>query len=75
MLSEFIPRYGLPMWQLLLLSLYIFGGSTADLLAGGGGTRFRASRTCGSMSLRCLKCFAQPSIGSKQSAGRLPKPG
>jgi hypothetical protein len=45
LLGQFIPRYGLPMWQLLLLSFYIFVGRTADLFAGGG-TRFRASRTC-----------------------------
>jgi hypothetical protein len=31
LLTEFIPRYVLPMWQLLLLSLYIFVGGTADL--------------------------------------------
>ena len=35
LLGEFIPRYGLPMWQLLLLSLYIFVGRTADLFATG----------------------------------------
>jgi len=34
LLGAFLPRYGLPMWQLLLLSLYIFVGRTADLLAG-----------------------------------------
>ena len=28
--AEFIPRYGLPMWQLLLLSLYILMGVIAD---------------------------------------------
>ncbi|HWM26211.1 MAG TPA: hypothetical protein VNP98_15450 [Chthoniobacterales bacterium] len=33
LLSEFLPRYALPMWQLLLLSLYLFAGTTADLLA------------------------------------------
>jgi hypothetical protein len=33
LVGEFIPRYGLPMWQLLLLSLYLFIGRTADLLA------------------------------------------
>ena len=33
LLGEFIPRYALPMWQLLLLSLYIFVGATADLCA------------------------------------------
>jgi len=32
-LGEFIPRYGLPMWQLLLLSLYTFAGKTFDLFA------------------------------------------
>src|ERR1700682_4302092 len=31
LLGAFIPRYGLPMRQLLLLSLYIFVGGTADL--------------------------------------------
>ena len=40
LLGEFIPRYGLPMWQLLLLSLYIFVGRTADLFATGGFKRF-----------------------------------
>jgi hypothetical protein len=40
LLGEFIPRYGLPMWQLLLLSLNIIVGTTADLFASGG-TRFR----------------------------------
>lgn len=33
LLSEFLPRYVLPMWQLLLLSLYLFVGTTADLVA------------------------------------------
>jgi hypothetical protein len=33
LLGEFIPRYGLPMWQLLLLSFYIFVGRSGDLLA------------------------------------------
>lgn len=33
LLGEFIPRYGLPTWQLLLLSLYTFVGKTADLSA------------------------------------------
>jgi hypothetical protein len=46
LLGEFIPRYGLPMWQLLLLSLYIFAGGTADLFASGG-TAFRAPGTSG----------------------------
>jgi hypothetical protein len=36
LLTEFLPRYVLPMWQLLLLSFCILGGSTADLLARGG---------------------------------------
>ncbi len=44
LLTEFLPRYALPMWQLLLLSLYLFVGAAADLFASGG-TRFRASRT------------------------------
>jgi hypothetical protein len=33
LLGAFLPRYGLPMWQLLLLSLYIFVGRTADFFA------------------------------------------
>ena len=33
LLGEFIPRYGLPMWELLLLSLYLFVGKTAGLFA------------------------------------------
>lgn len=33
LLIEFLPRYGLPMWQLLLLSLYLFAGGALDLLA------------------------------------------
>lgn len=32
LLTEFLPRYALPMWQLLFLSLYLFIGTTADLL-------------------------------------------
>lgn len=31
LLTEFLPRYAFPMWQLLLLSLYIFVGASADL--------------------------------------------
>jgi len=31
LVTEFLPRYALPMWQLLLLSLYIFVGAAADL--------------------------------------------
>lgn len=42
LLTEPLPRYALPMWQLLLLSLYVFIGTTADLAAA---SRFRASRT------------------------------
>jgi hypothetical protein len=33
LLDEFGPRFVLPMWQLLLLSLYLFVGQTTDLLA------------------------------------------
>src|SRR5688572_6729410 len=33
LVTEFLPRYALPMWQLLLLSLYIFVGTGADLIA------------------------------------------
>ncbi|HYJ04653.1 MAG TPA: hypothetical protein VEX43_05940 [Chthoniobacterales bacterium] len=32
LVTEFLPRYALPMWQLLLLSLYIFVGAAADLM-------------------------------------------
>jgi len=32
LLDEFSPRFGLPMWQLLFLSLLLFVGMTADLL-------------------------------------------
>jgi hypothetical protein len=35
LLTEFIPRYVLPMWQLLLLSFCIFAGSIADLVVRG----------------------------------------
>lgn len=33
LLSESLPRYALPMWQLLLLSFFIFVGTSADLLS------------------------------------------
>lgn len=33
LLGEFIPRYGLPMWQLLLLSFFILIGRTGDILS------------------------------------------
>lgn len=36
LLGEFLPRYALPMWQLLPLSFCILAGGTADLLARGG---------------------------------------
>jgi hypothetical protein len=32
LVTEALPRYALPMWQLLLLALYIFGGAAADLI-------------------------------------------
>jgi hypothetical protein len=32
LVTEFLPRYALSMWQLLLLSLYLFVGAIADLL-------------------------------------------
>lgn len=35
LVTEFLPRYALPMWQLLLLSLYIFVGAAADLIFAG----------------------------------------
>jgi hypothetical protein len=35
LLTEFLPRYALPMWLLLLLSLHIFIGAAADLVAMG----------------------------------------
>ena len=35
LLVDFLPRYGLPMWQMLLLSFFIFVGSTADLATRG----------------------------------------
>jgi hypothetical protein len=33
LIGEFGPRYGLPMWELLVLSLFLLLGQTADLLA------------------------------------------
>jgi len=33
LLDEYGPRFGLPMWELLLLSFYLILGRTADLLA------------------------------------------
>ena len=36
LLVGFLPRYALPMWQLLLLSLFIFIAASADLLAASG---------------------------------------
>lgn len=39
LLTAFLPRYALPMWQLLLLSLFIFFGATADFLASTGSNR------------------------------------
>jgi hypothetical protein len=36
LLGELLPRYTLPMWQLLLPSFFILVGGTADLLARGG---------------------------------------
>jgi hypothetical protein len=33
LLSEFLPRYAMPMWLLLLLSFSIFIGASADLMA------------------------------------------
>jgi hypothetical protein len=35
LLTEFLPRYALPMWLLLLLSLYILIGASANLFATG----------------------------------------
>ena len=32
LLGEWLPRYALPMWQLLILSSYLFLGRIADLL-------------------------------------------
>jgi hypothetical protein len=39
LLDEFSPRFGLPMWQLLFLSLLLFVGMTADLLTERRSTR------------------------------------
>jgi len=36
LLTEFLPRFVLPIWQLLVLSFTIFAGLTADLLAAPG---------------------------------------
>jgi len=36
LLHELEPRFALSMWQLLLLSLYLFLGKTADILAPSG---------------------------------------
>jgi hypothetical protein len=36
LLTEFLPRFVLSIWQLLALSFSIFAGSTADLLAARG---------------------------------------
>lgn len=33
LLDEFSPRFGLPMWELLLLSCYILAGKTAEIFA------------------------------------------
>jgi hypothetical protein len=35
LLTGFLPRYAMPMWLLLLLSLYIFIGAATDLVASG----------------------------------------
>jgi hypothetical protein len=32
LLGEWLPRYALPLWQLLLLSLFLFAGKTGDLV-------------------------------------------
>jgi hypothetical protein len=58
LIHDYEPRFSLLMWQLLLLSLYIFVGKTADLLLTAGPQQ-----------------PARPAIGSKQSAGQLPKLG
>ena len=62
LVGAFSARYALPMWQLLLLSLYIFAGGTADLFAT-------------PPQLAALKRIAQSSLDSKQSAGQRPKLG
>jgi hypothetical protein len=61
LLTDFLPRYGLPMWQLLLPSLFIFVGETADLCV--MARTSRGSRTIESGATR----------DSKQSAGQRPK--
>jgi len=42
LLGEFLPRYVLPMWQFLLLSLYILLGTAAHLLVTAGRQPFAA---------------------------------
>jgi hypothetical protein len=44
LLVGFLPRYGLPMWQMLLLSFYIFAGLTADIATRRG--RVRRAAVC-----------------------------
>jgi hypothetical protein len=58
LLGAFIPRYGLPMWELLFLSLYIFVGKTADLLA-----------VDGSKSLARLSVDSKQSAGQRPKLG------
>ena len=69
LLGEFIPRYGLPMWQLLLLSLYIFVGRTADLFASRPSSVQRGSAFRRLMAQRSLSLVPrgayQPRLGTK----------
>lgn len=44
LVGAFLPRYGFPMWQLLLLSLFIFAGTAADLLVGRTSTLWEPQR-------------------------------